>query len=194
MTSTGQYNPNCSFWFQFLDANNGMPATEKVIILEEVLTLNSTWSRALAEAKDKGRRGYDITDPECKAVFRKHMYLCGRYQLKAGVPIHISATAVVMYANDHQLVEEYKKSFLSNLSEGMDGLDFDGFKEALSELCVMLDVSDFTSNAENMASSYSLWDKNNNDTISEAEFEEFCIHTFGSSREIVMKFMKNQVT
>ncbi len=146
-----------------------MPATEKVIILEEVLTLNSTWSRLLAETKDKGRSGYDITDPECKILFRKHMYLCGRYQLKAGVPIHISATAVVIFANDHQLMEEYKKTFASHLSDGMDGLDLDGFKEALSELCVRLDVFDFTSNGENMANSFSIWDKSQNGTVSEAE-------------------------
>ncbi len=175
------------------EGRDEMEAIKRVGILEEVLIQHPQWATELAESKNKGSSGYDITNPECKAVFRKHMYLCGRYQLRQGAPIHISATAVVIYANDHHLIDEYQNYFEKHKLQYVESLDMQGFKRAISDLCLLLELPNITADPKKLSDAFSVWDKNKDGTLSLMEFNEYCRHRFGSSRKIVMKFMKNKV-
>ena len=67
-----------------------------------VLDLHSESIEQLAMAPDEhGRRAVDIATPLCKGEILKRLYLCGRFEIKDGPPLHQSATSRVHYAIDH---------------------------------------------------------------------------------------------
>ena len=50
---------------------------------------------------EHGRRAVDIATPICKKQILKKLFLCGRYEIKSGSPLHQSTTSRVHYAIDH---------------------------------------------------------------------------------------------
>jgi serine/threonine protein kinase len=79
--------------------------------------------RALASTKDPLRRlCLQHTWPLVKRVVEKETYFCGRYDLSAGPPLHISDSAVVVSAVDHDPEVFYEEAFSANLPEGDDML------------------------------------------------------------------------
>ena len=50
---------------------------------------------------EHGRRAVDIATPLCKGEILKRLFLCGRFEIKDGPPLHMSGTSRVHYAIDH---------------------------------------------------------------------------------------------
>ena len=67
-----------------------------------VLDRYENYIQKLASATDEhGRKAVEIATPLCKSEILKRLFLCGRYELKDGPPLHQSMTSRVHYAIDH---------------------------------------------------------------------------------------------
>ena len=55
---------------------------------------------------EHGRQVVDIASPKCKLAILRRLWLNRRYEIKEGRPEHVSATAVVVIAVDHQKFNE----------------------------------------------------------------------------------------
>ncbi len=171
---------------------------KRVSILNKVFELHPDKGIEFANATEFGIRGFDITDSDSKAVFIKHMFLCGRYELQEGPPIHRSATAVVVHAKDHQFPQECKRIFDTAASITKDySLNFRKFSKAIQDVCCFLGQRDVTENEheedKRFENEFNSWDKDNSGTISQSEFMDYCFSKFGSCRRVVLKFMSFQV-
>ena len=70
--------------------------------VELVLGTCAAHIELLAALPDRfGRSSINQATPRCRAAISRHLYLFGRYELRAGPPEHMSATSVVRYAVDH---------------------------------------------------------------------------------------------
>ncbi len=70
--------------------------------VQEVLRAIPERVEALAFAlDDHGRRAIDRATPLCKAAIIQRLFLCGRFEFKAGPPEHVSATSIVRFATDY---------------------------------------------------------------------------------------------
>ena len=68
----------------------------------------------LASYKDKKKRAaLEIADSDSREIMAKYLYFCGRYEVQSGPACHRSATAVVVNAEDHGVVQQYKKEIYS---------------------------------------------------------------------------------
>ena len=89
----------------------------------------------LAFAKDdQGRVAIAVATSETRKIIESEVYFCGRYQLEPGPLAHKSATAVVVYAGDFGVDQEYRNVAEMQAGSGQGGMDRDQFKRALITL------------------------------------------------------------
>lgn len=101
-------------WTFFLDPVNKIPQVDVIRMVREILQNNIFYAKLLCHVEDtKGRDIFGIVDPEVRLVMEEFIYFCERYDLSDGPPVHRSATAVVVYADDHNR----KKSLSSSKVE-----------------------------------------------------------------------------
>ena len=66
-----------------------------------------------AQVKDKdGRAALTITDDGTRAIFKRYLYFCGRYEIDfIQAPIHVSDTSIVFSGRDHNVAQIYSAQF-----------------------------------------------------------------------------------
>lgn len=192
-------------WTELVDPSKGVPPQVVVETVQEVLQMNPRLAYKLAHTRDvNSRTATSIAHPAVVAVFNKYLYFCGRYELFSGPPLHRSATAMVLYANDHGLVKEYEAAFRefagcdhiygynNNVGNGVDGgvLDAQLFLECVRSLTVS---SANKASDEELHRAFASCDADKDGVVSQDEFIRYCSTTYGRSRKVVIKFMRNEV-
>ncbi|CAK4699725.1 hypothetical protein AeMF1_006957 [Aphanomyces euteiches] len=147
----------------------------------------------LVFAKDEhGREAHTIADRQMKSFLERLSYFLNRYEIFEGPPTHVSATAVVVLAYDHGICKQVFNEYANE-----DGtLSLDGFvkcNETLGRLNTHRKASQkkYESEYHLWEKEFELWDTDNDDTISEDEFERYCLQHFGGKIKVAMKFMRN---
>lgn len=163
----------------------------------------------LANIKDKdGRIALNIVSENVKNIFYEYMYFCGQYELlDTDFPVYKSATAKVLFALDHKLPNLYDKIFEHNATRN----DSSNTK-ILTETSFLNCLSDLSKNSlfvfdKEISSSspygitikslefqeiYKKCNTNPTNGICIDEFKNFCLTTFGVTRKVALKFMKNE--
>ncbi|KAF0699735.1 Aste57867_9704 [Aphanomyces stellatus] len=186
-------------WTTFLDSACEVPLDVRCSCIQAILDEHDSteWLHALAFAKDKhGRRAIDTADAVTRKYLRGRLYFCGRYELLEGPPVHVSSTAVVVLAFDHEICHQVFHEYAV-----MGDLDYFGFIKCNQALGRLLERNathkkQFLKRERDSiiwAKDFDLWDKDKNGTLSESEFVHYCTKYFGSKLKVALKFMRNEV-
>lgn len=88
-------------WSFFVDCPNVSTET-CVAIVRRVFEAYPTLAERLAHSKDfRGREVLLIARPEVRTYMYQYLFLCGRYELVKGPPVHCTATSIVRWADDY---------------------------------------------------------------------------------------------
>ncbi|RHY59507.1 hypothetical protein DYB38_004739 [Aphanomyces astaci] len=146
----------------------------------------------LATAADRhGRLVIQACDAHIRTIFRDRLYFCERFELFDGPPIHISPSAVVIYAYDHglggQVFDEYADD-----DGTLDEAAFIQCNQVLGRESTDRQAKHEDSEWKQWHAEFALWDKDGNGALTKSEFLTFCHQSFGGKVKVAMKFMKHQ--
>lgn len=170
-------------------------------ITHDIMSKYRSHAKLLAYSSDSnGRMAIDVADREVKEIINHFLFFCGRFDLDPGYPLHVSATSIVLLANDYSVsmnckdISSISSIFASQLSQQKDpngfGLTEKSFKNAIS-----LIESIYHQNIEKktLSDDFKYLDgKRQMGRIFFEEFEQFCWTKFGKYRRVVLKLMKHQ--
>ncbi|KAF0712822.1 Aste57867_4650 [Aphanomyces stellatus] len=154
---------------------------------------SSTVCHELAHMKDQYGRGVlETADATTRAYFHDRLYFCGRYELFEGPPVHVSSTAVVVYAHDHGLMDQIFDQYADNKT---GGLTLAGFVECNQALDRWTTDRNFTNrlktrNSELWRREFKQWDKDQNGVMCKDEFIRYSAQYFGRKLKVGIKFMR----
>lgn len=126
---------------------------------------------------------------DVQAVFRNHMYFCGRYELFSGPPAHRSATSVVIYAQDHDFSQEYEDMFKIHAQRNNNKLNLALFKQCVRSLS-LIGATDGSDAILEQAFEVS---KGGSSELSLNDVLRYCSTNFGTTIKVAIKFMRNKV-
>jgi len=178
-------------WVQFV---NGILREDLIAKLVTFLKDTKRCSRArvemLAYAKDhNSRQAIDVSIKSLKEAFSGRLSFLGRYELEKGPPIHMSATCVVIKAQDAKMEDFYEGEFNEYTENGDSVMSKSKFKVALQALDLISDKKD-EMNGKVVDQFFAKADIDNSDEISKKEFVKFCLDEFG--RNVALKFMRKK--
>lgn len=85
---------------------------------------------SLARSSDvQGRVALNVATRQMKQVIEEEMFFCGKYDVDHGLPLHQSATALVVLADDFTVSDDYEAAVKQRKK-----LNSDQFKQAFSSL------------------------------------------------------------
>ena len=187
------FNDDYSYsWFAVLDPHR-CPIAYGTKFVTDILAIYRKYASNFAHIKDPtGREAISITSNEIKSIMNDYLLFCGQYELDHGHPIHISATSVVILAKDHSILQEYRKQYneVTSKTNSSNELSCEQFIIAIKALEIKLDKK---LDERHLDKDYHSWDKNQSTGLSIIEFEEYCIIVFGSTRRVVIKFMRDAI-
>jgi ankyrin repeat protein len=183
---------HCDSWTLVLDiATSAISESVCLSLVQSVFAKHPGIVRQLAFAQDSfGRMAINITHRSVSQFMGSQIFFCGRYELQEGPPIHRSATAVVMYARDHGVVEEYKATF-ARVCGASGSLSVQAFTALRAEMAIS-----YQANPEMQRLSaeevFRQFDRNNHGCLTIDEFLHCCYFSYGKERRVVLKFMRNE--
>ena len=155
----------------------------------------------LASAKDaNGRIAVDVASKSMRKMIESVVFFCGQYDIQPGPPVHKSATAVVVFAEDFKVDDEYEAAAHEAAGGGESWLNLATFEKALTALSkkgfgkateLLLDNANDTSRLA-LATHFRQCDKNNDGMVTTDEFVEYCETMLGRSLKMAIKFMRNK--
>ena len=179
------------------------------LLMEKIKFLVSAYPE-LASAKDaNGRIAVDIASKPMRKIIESVVFFCGQYCIQPGPPIHKSATAVVVFAEDFKVDDEYAAAAAGAhmAGDGTSSLNLAMFENALTVLSnqgfgkakLLLDnakaaelLLDNANNPSRLSTHFRQCDKNNDGMVSINEFVEYCENILGRSLKMAIKFMRNK--
>ena len=181
---------------QIIGAPIGVKLFDKLLSTVESLVSNHP---SLATAKDANNRAaVDVASKPIRKVIESVIFFCGQYSIHHGPPVHMSATAVVVFADDFGMDTVYENAFKNVVGAAEGGtMDQAAFGKALGALS----LQGFGGAAELLAAAvakdgltghFKHCDKDNDGSILMEEFVEYCGNMMGRSRRVAIKFMKNE--
>ena len=190
---------NYFLWFAVVqeDGTTDADLFAKLLIKVEALVSNHP---SLATAKDANNRAaVDVASKPMRKVIESAIFFCGQYSIHHGPPVHMSATAVVVFADDFRVNDVYEKAFQEVVGATKGGtIDQAAFGKALAALS----LQGFGGAAELLAAAvakdggltdhFKHCDKDNDGMLEKDEFVEYCGNMMGRSRRVAIKFMKNE--
>ena len=187
-----------ALWFLVVQEDGTSDIDLFAILSAKVNTLVSNHT-SLAAAKDANNRAaVDVASKPIRKVIESVIFFCGQYSIHHGPPLHMSATAVVVFADDFRVDAIYEKAFNEVVKTTGGTMDQHAFKKALEALS----VQGFGGAAELLAAAvakndglvgnFKHCDKDNDGSIEMDEFLEYCGNMMGRSRRVAIKFMKNK--
>jgi len=145
----------------------------------------------LAHVRDEqGREAIALCHAAVRAEFEKRIYFDGRYELREGPAVHKSATALVVFADDHGAMAEYERAFDEATAGKQGGMDAAAFHLAARAAGVATKDSSPSCKVADA-------DTNENGKVEREEFARFCCRMLHGSagdktRRVVLKFMSEQ--
>ncbi|RHZ26625.1 hypothetical protein DYB31_009715 [Aphanomyces astaci] len=146
--------------------------------------------RLMTSTDQDDRAAIDMADKLVREYLTSQQYFLTRYELVDGPPVHVSATAVVLLAIDHGIFDQVFDEYA-----GDDGcLDLNGFNSCNITLGrVHADSRGHKTDDQDWQAEFDVWDKDNDESMSKAEFHRYCDQTFGNKLKVVLKFMKSDL-
>jgi ankyrin repeat protein/tRNA A-37 threonylcarbamoyl transferase component Bud32 len=185
-------------WTSLLDPSKTVMHVDVIItIVEEILKSFVHINRAnvhLAYCKDSlGRESISIAHEQVKTVLYKYIFFYGRYKIYEGHPKHVSATSVVVLADDYGIMNSYRSVFrevagkISTVDQSSnDYMSLGEFEAAISRINLTWNRKHIVKDIED---EFKRCDINRDGRISLEEFMVFCKSIFGDSRPVALKFM-----
>ena len=165
--------------------------------MKKLLSFHST----LATARDaNGRAAVDVASEPIRKVIESYLFFCGQYSIHQGPPLHMSATAVVVFADDFRVDSIYEKVYNEVVNSTTGGtMKQTAFEMALRALnkqgfggaAELLAAADDAKN-DGLLCHFKHCDKNHDGSIEKDEFLDYCGNMLGRSRRVAIKFMKNK--
>ena len=152
----------------------------------------------LVETKNHvGKTAFNIASNDVMIEFKKHLYFCGQYEIMHLPVIHQSDTSLVIQAKDHSIVAGiYQKKFNDYKDEGQETMSKESFQKCFEEWKLTDDNLQFrvisSNTASNVLFGYEHCDLDKCGKVKCREFISYCESVFGSTRIVVLKFMKNE--
>ena len=154
----------------------------------------------LVETKNHvGKTAFSIASDDVIIEFKKHLYFCGQYEIMHLPVIHQSDTSLVIQAKDHRIVEEiYQKKFDDYKDEGQETMSKESFQKCFEEWKPKLTDDNLqfrvisSNTATNVLFGFEHCDLDKCGKVKCHEFISYCESIFGSTRVVVLKFMKNE--
>ena len=186
---------NYALWFAVVqeDGTSDVDLFAKLLATVEALVSNHP---SLATAKDANNRAaVDMASKPIRKVIESAIFFCGQYSIHHGPPVHMSATAVVVFADDFRVNDVYEKAFQEVVGATKGGtIDQAAFGKALAALS----LQGFGGAAELLAAAvakdggltdhFKHCDKDNDGMLEKDEFVEYCGNMMGRSRRVTIKF------
>ena len=189
---------NCALWFVIVqeDCASDADLFAKLLATVEALVISHP---ILAAAKDANNRAaLDVASRPMRKVIESVIFFCGQYRIHQGPPVHMSATAVVVFADDFGVDNVYKKAFNKVIGGTKGGtMDLTDFEKALEVLKVQgfggaVELLDAAASKDGLKGHFKHCDKDNDGSIVMPEFVEYCGNMISRSRRVAIKFMKNE--
>lgn len=169
------------------------PIAKALPLLQRALVGKSTEEvKVYLFNRDKaGRKVYDIAHKDVRDVMNKYLLFCGRFEVDEGYPLHISATSIVLLANDFSVMDLYSEAFTRHqtMNSGAAMLIKDGFQRAVRDIQQSLAMNESSSR---QIDPFIEADADKSNHIDLREFEEYCRRQFGPSRRVAMKLMSQE--
>ena len=152
----------------------------------------------LVETKNNfGKTAFNIASHDVIMEFKNHLYFCGQYEIMHLPVIHQSDTSLVIQAKDHSIVEGiYLKIFNKYKDEGKDTMSKESFQNCFANWNPTDDNLQFrvisSNNTTNVVFDYNNCDLDKCGKVNCHEFSSYCESIFGSTRNVVLKFVKNE--
>jgi ankyrin repeat protein/serine/threonine protein kinase len=181
-------------WTAFLDPSKASWNVQDTIsFVREKFTEYEKHIPTLAYCKDAlGRVTIDIADKRVKDVIYEKLFFCGRFKLREGHPLHVSATSIVLLADDYGVVEDYLDVFNQCCrSHRIEKLTYQGFQDAVSMLAKKWNKS-LLLDQEAVRKDFELWDPNRDTVLSWEEFEKYCKAVYGETRLVALKLVSSE--
>jgi hypothetical protein len=186
---------------RFLAKESGykIPADIQLKIATEVLEYchqqDSRWAVSLVRYTEKNCKAL----PEVESLMKSYVLFCGRFDLQPGPPMHRSATAVVLMAEDKGRDRYFKTKFLEHCLSSDSGncLSLTAFVECLTAMsCSVITGNRSASAAEILSECDKLYQKyKNQDSLFQlANFQTFCEDHLPSSVKVAIKLMTDKVS
>ena len=187
-----------ALWFVVI-VQEGSDKDVDLVVLSEKVKLLLKIHPKLAFAKDANNRtAVDAASESMRKVIESVIFFCGQYSIHHGPPVHMSATAVVVFADDYRVDTVYEKVYddvvktpgekmdVKAFGEALDKLSLLGFGAAAELLAVVKDVED------GLEGHFKHCDEDNDSFVDKKEFVKYCGDIMGRSRRVAIKFMKNE--
>ena len=162
--------------------------------LEEFQDIDMTLSLA-DEVDEANRTALSIAPVAVREVFHEFMYFMGRYEFHIGPPVYKSATALIVQATDHKVVEKVFSAKFNEFKNDEDVITKDEFEECFDSwdlIAETLTYKSISSIRSQEIFDFLDCDIDKGGSVSEREFVTYCSKIFGATRTIVLKFMKNR--
>ena len=95
-------NHGYSFCFILDLKESDLSVSKCQVVVRNIMMLYSANAQLLAHTTDeRGREALSIAHAKVRATINEFLYLCGKYELIVGPPVHCSATSIVQLAIQH---------------------------------------------------------------------------------------------
>ena len=160
--------------------------------LEEFQDMTSS----LADEVDQDNRtALSIAPVAVREVFHEFMYFMGQYEFHIGPPVYKSATALIVQATDHKVVEKVFNTKFNEFKNDEGVITKDEFIECFDSWDLIAETLTYKSiSAIRSQEKFDFYDCDidKGGSVSEREFVTYCSKIFGATRTVVLKFMKNK--
>jgi len=200
-----QFRPHHHSFTRFLAKESGYKISDAiqlkiaVDVLKYCHNKDSRWPIALVRYADQNCKAL----PAVESVMKSYILFCGRYDLQPGPPMHRSATAVVLMAEDKGRDRYYKSKFLQYCSPSKDtgsiddsSLSLAQFADCLTALSCSIITGDrsathakIISECDKVYQNYKAEDS----AMKLPGFLKFCEDNLPSSVKVAIKLMTDKV-
>jgi len=152
----------------------------------------------LVEIKNQfGKTAISVASDDIIEEFKNHLYFCGKYEIMRLPVIHQSDTSLVIQAKDHSIVKDiYLRYFNEYKDVGTETMSEKSFQKCFEDWNPADDYLHFrvisSNNDSKKVFDFQQCDLDKCGTVDFHEFKNYCESIFGSSRNVVLKFMKNE--
>ncbi|KAF0693456.1 Aste57867_15585 [Aphanomyces stellatus] len=183
-------------WATFMDATLPVDVKGRLSCIESILNYSKfkmcpqELLRELYFAKDMhGRQVIQITDEDTGKFLNSQLYYSGRYEIFEGPPVHVSNTAVVVMAYDHDICAQVFETYAGKENGELDIAGFGACNEILgpSGSNSMRNSEDHSQEEEMYQTGFNLWDKNASGGLSKNELLRYCAQQFGKVKVVLKK-------
>jgi hypothetical protein len=187
-------------WTEIIDVSNtdffkDIGIINTVFVRSKLEEFQDMTSSLADEVDQDNRTALSIAPVAVREVFHDFMYFMGRYEFHIGPPVYKSATALIVQATDHKVVEKVFNTKFNEFKNDEGVITKDEFKECFDSWDLIAETLTYKSiSAIRSQEKFDFYDCDidKGGSVSEREFVTYCSKIFGATRTVVLKFMKNK--